>query len=48
MRNDVISVSLEAYIENGDTPFVLGFARAQQTVDVLVACTRLGYDSRLA
>jgi large repetitive protein len=47
LRNDLISASLDAYQEGGVTPFALGFARARQTVDVLVAGSRLTYTVRM-
>jgi len=46
LRNDLISVGLNAYQEAGSTPFALSFASARQMVETVVAGSRFTYDAR--
>lgn len=43
LRNDLVSVHLDAYREDGASLYALGFASTSQTVDVLVAGSRVSY-----
>ncbi len=46
LRNDLSSVRLDASRESGPATVALGFSEARQTVDVLVAGSRFGYEAR--